>query len=72
MAVDSFLSGAIGFLDIPRIIKRTMDAHFEAGGPWEPTLDRVREAHVWADSSARALAAPEHNTQEPDQERVKK
>ncbi|MCK4910405.1 MAG: 1-deoxy-D-xylulose-5-phosphate reductoisomerase [Thermodesulfovibrionales bacterium] len=72
VAVNAFLSGAIGFMDIPRIIKKTMDGHIEAGGPWEPTLDRVREAHAWADSSARAFAAPEQKTQEPDQERVKK
>ncbi len=64
VAVDAFLSGDIGFMDIPRIIKQTMDAHIEAGGPWEPTLKRVREAHVWADFNARALAAPEQKTQE--------
>ena len=64
VAVDAFLSGDIGFMDIPRIIKKTMDAHIGAGGPWEPTLQRVREAHVWADSSARALVAPEKKTQE--------
>ncbi len=72
VAVDAFLSGAIGFMDIPRIIKKTMDGHIMAGGPWEPTLDRVREAHVWADKEARGHAHLQHKTREPSQERVKK
>ena len=34
VAVDAFLCGTVGFTGIPAIIKKTMDAHADDGGPW--------------------------------------
>ena len=57
VAVDAFLSGAVGFTGIPAIIKKTMDAHADGGGPWGAGLDAVLKAHSWAEQEARALAS---------------
>ncbi len=45
VAVDAFLKQKIGFLDIPRIIKQTMDAHETV---LEPDLDNIITADRWA------------------------
>lgn len=44
-AVAAFLEERIGFLDIPRVIESTMDAH---GVISQPVLDDVQEADAWA------------------------
>lgn len=44
-AVAAFLEERIGFLDIPRVIESTMDAH---GVISRPVLDDVQEADAWA------------------------
>ena len=51
MAVEAFLKGAIGFLDIPDLIEKTMDAHTHS--PAE-TLEVVMAADRWARETARA------------------
>jgi len=51
-AVPIFLTGQVGFLDIPRIVERVMAAHT----PAEPTLDAVIAADAWARNEARRLA----------------
>ena len=52
VAVESFLEANIGFLDIPDLIEKTMEAH-------EPysidTIDKVIEADRWARNTARNL-----------------
>ncbi|WP_300667339.1 1-deoxy-D-xylulose-5-phosphate reductoisomerase [Desulfoluna sp.] len=52
MAVAAFLEERIGFLDIPRIIETTMDAH---GVMTRPVLDDVQEADAWARRKATEL-----------------
>ena len=49
VAVDAFLKGKIAFLDIPKIIKRTMEAH-------QPVLDVSLEDVITADKWARDFA----------------
>jgi len=49
VAVDAFLKKKIDFLDIPRVIKQTMDAH-------EPVLDPVLDDIIAADKWARHFA----------------
>ena len=50
VAVSAFLDGKLGFMDVPRVIQRTMDAHTP-----EPvsTLQAVRRADEWAREHAR-------------------
>lgn len=52
VAVESFLEGIIGFLDIPDLIEKTMEAH-------EPysidTIDKVIEADRWARNTGRNI-----------------
>jgi 1-deoxy-D-xylulose-5-phosphate reductoisomerase len=52
IAVDAFLKGKIGFLDIPKLIEQTMDAH-------EPhpidRIDSVIVADNWAREKALAI-----------------
>jgi len=52
VAVESFLEANIGFLDIPDLIEKTMEAH-------EPysidTIDKVIEADRWARNTARNI-----------------
>ncbi len=45
VAVDRFLRGAIGFLDIPALVARALDAH-TPGGPL--ALESIRAADRWA------------------------
>ncbi len=45
VAVDAFLNHRIGFLDIPEIIKQTMDAHEPV---LDPGLDNIIAADKWA------------------------
>ncbi|MDQ1336198.1 MAG: 1-deoxy-D-xylulose-5-phosphate reductoisomerase [Thermodesulfobacteriota bacterium] len=49
IAVDAFLKGRIGFLDIPDLIEKTMDAH--ASSPVE-TIEAVMAADRWARDTA--------------------
>ncbi|MBI2370385.1 MAG: 1-deoxy-D-xylulose-5-phosphate reductoisomerase [Deltaproteobacteria bacterium] len=52
VAVDAFLNGRVGFLDITGIIRRTMELH----EPWELREIRdVFEADAWARKTAQAL-----------------
>ena len=53
IAVELFLEGKLGFMAIPRVIKRTMDAHQVEG---VSTLEVVRRADAWARVQARTLA----------------
>ncbi|MFC1549409.1 1-deoxy-D-xylulose-5-phosphate reductoisomerase [Nitrospirota bacterium] len=59
VSVDGFLEGKIGFMDIPRIIKKTMDDHGSNGNDSSAarSLDSVIEAHEWAVEHASALVA---------------
>ncbi|MBW1996721.1 MAG: 1-deoxy-D-xylulose-5-phosphate reductoisomerase [Deltaproteobacteria bacterium] len=52
IAVESFLEGAIGFLQIPLLIQRTMEAHnpFSIDG-----IEEVLEADAWARDTARRI-----------------
>lgn len=50
IAVDAFLRGTIGFLDIPELIEKTMDAHTHS--PVE-TIEAVVAADQWARETAR-------------------
>ncbi len=53
VAVDAFLKRRIRFLDIPDIIRRTMDAHQTV---FNPSLDDIMNADRWArDFAARAI-----------------
>ena len=61
VAVEAFLNEEIGFMDIPAIIKRSMEGHLASGGPFEASLDEVRKAHAWAEHMARGLAASHNN-----------
>jgi len=50
IAVDAFLNGKIGFLDIPDLIEKTMDVH-----TYEPveTIEAVMAADRWARNTAK-------------------
>jgi len=50
IAVDAFLKGTIGFLDIPDLIEKTMNAHTHS--PVE-TIEVVMAADKWARETAR-------------------
>jgi len=50
IAVDAFLRGTIGFLEIPELIEKTMDAHTHS--PVE-TIEAVLAADRWARDTAR-------------------
>jgi len=49
IAIESFLNGRIGFLQIPELIERTMDAHdpFQLDG-----IEAIIEADAWARRTA--------------------
>lgn len=52
IAVESFLEGRIGFLDIPDLIEKTMGAH----GPYPiDTIEKVTAADKWARDIARRI-----------------
>lgn len=53
IAVDAFLAGRIGFMDIPRLIERLLDE--TPGG--DLTWDSLGEADAWARVRARELCA---------------
>jgi 1-deoxy-D-xylulose-5-phosphate reductoisomerase len=53
-AVDLFLSGAIGFMDIARLVERVMLAHSKTR---HPTLEDILEADQWSRAAVRAYAA---------------
>lgn len=53
VAVELFLSGRIGFLDIGRVVGKTMEAHSTVASP---SLDEIREVDAEARSAARSLA----------------
>jgi 1-deoxy-D-xylulose-5-phosphate reductoisomerase len=53
IAVEVFLDGKLGFMGIPRVIEKTMDAHDARP---VTTLDAVRRADGWAREYARAMA----------------
>ncbi|HOW28675.1 MAG TPA: 1-deoxy-D-xylulose-5-phosphate reductoisomerase [Elusimicrobiota bacterium] len=53
VAVDLFLSEAIGFMDIPRLIGTVMRKH---RGTATPSLDRIFETDHWARKTARTCA----------------
>ena len=59
VVVDGFLKGKVGFMDIPRIIRKTMDDHMSNGfsSSASRSLDGVIEAHEWAAERAGALVA---------------
>jgi len=50
IAVDAFLNGKIGFLQIPELIKKTMEAHRPS--PID-SIEKVMEADSWARNMAR-------------------
>jgi len=52
VAVDAFLKGKIKFLDIPRIIKGTMDLHSNTDSP---DIDEILSADEWARKKASEL-----------------
>jgi 1-deoxy-D-xylulose-5-phosphate reductoisomerase len=58
VAVDAFLRGAIGFLEIPALIEETMEAH----SPY-PTdsLEKVIHADSWARDTARDILKKWHD-----------
>ena len=52
VAVAAFLEGRIGFREIHRMIRKTMDAHMSI----RPTeIQQILEADRWAREKARAL-----------------
>ncbi len=53
-AVDLFLSRKIGFLDIPVVIRETLDRHRPVS---DPTPEQALEAARWADRGVRDLAS---------------
>lgn len=59
IAVDAFLKGMIGFLDIPELIEKTMDAHHN--GPME-TIEAVMAADRWARDTAVEIRNTEYGT----------
>ena len=52
VVVAAFLTAAIGFMDIPAILERVMDAHVVIR---EPTLSDILEVDKWAKSTANSL-----------------
>lgn len=52
VVVAAFLNAAIGFMDIPAILERVMDAHVVIP---EPTLSDILEVDQWAKSKANSL-----------------
>lgn len=53
VAVAKFLEGALGFLDIPKVIERTLETHEPAA---DPSLEEVLAADAWARRVAEAVA----------------
>jgi 1-deoxy-D-xylulose-5-phosphate reductoisomerase len=55
VAVEMFLQGQIGFLQIPSVVRRTMDAHRPVSAP---TVEEILAADAWARAHARGDPAP--------------
>lgn len=55
IAVERFLAGEVGFLDIPAIIESAMEYHSPVA---EPSLDLVLAADNWARQAARSIQVP--------------
>lgn len=53
VAVDLFLKGRIGFLDIPEIVEKTLEMH---SGNDKTSLDDIEAADVWGRAKATELA----------------
>ncbi len=53
-AVEQFLGGRIGFMDIPRVIEATLNAH---NGTASPDLPAILDADRWARDYALATSA---------------
>jgi 1-deoxy-D-xylulose-5-phosphate reductoisomerase len=53
VAVELFLEGKLGFMSIPRVLKKTMDGHRTET---VSTLEVVRRTDAWARSTARVIA----------------
>lgn len=51
-AVEAFLKGSIGFLDICRVVEQVLDGHI---GIQEPTLEEILDADGWARRRAREI-----------------
>ena len=54
VGVYSFLAGRIGFLDVPDVVRQTLDAHVNASGS---NLDALFEADRWGREKARDVVA---------------
>lgn len=52
VVVEAFLDARIGFMDIPAILARVMDAHVVIT---DPTLPDILEVNQWAKSKARSI-----------------
>jgi len=52
-AVELFLAGRIGFVDIPRLVERTLEKH---SGVSDPSLDDILAAADWARRAVQELA----------------
>jgi 1-deoxy-D-xylulose-5-phosphate reductoisomerase len=55
VAVDAFLEGRIGFLDIIRVVEQVLDQHTPEPGPL--TLERISAAYDWTRSRASEIVA---------------
>lgn len=53
VAVDLFLRGEIGFMDIPRLVAEVLERH---AGMRKPALDDILEADAWARKEAAVIA----------------
>jgi 1-deoxy-D-xylulose-5-phosphate reductoisomerase len=53
VAVEDFMSGRIGFTDIPRVVDSALSAH---SGTADPSLEAVLEADRWAREHAASFA----------------
>jgi 1-deoxy-D-xylulose-5-phosphate reductoisomerase len=52
VAVESFLQGRLGFLQISRLIGKTMDHHRPSQ---QDSLENILQAHAWAKQEAQQL-----------------
>jgi 1-deoxy-D-xylulose-5-phosphate reductoisomerase len=49
VAVELFLGNSIGFMDIPAVVRNTLDGHVSVGGPG---IDEILAADSWARAAA--------------------
>lgn len=52
VAVESFLQGRLGFVQISRLIGKTMDLHRPSD---QSRLENILQAHAWAKQEAQQL-----------------